>query len=132
MTHWWRRTWPGHTRAGYPPVVLVVTDAGPVALANRQEAVADLSAEVWGGSWWTVTRHDNDGDGWRVYDDSVPVVATTLELLAEHGPLGPVWRRFGRAGRHPLVDALDNPDTVPPTTGASTPARRRPARPTGS
>ncbi|WP_035838870.1 hypothetical protein [Kitasatospora azatica] len=24
---------------------------------------ADLSAEVWDGSWWTVTRHENDGDG---------------------------------------------------------------------
>lgn len=51
--HWWRRTWPGHTRAGYPSVALVVTDAGPLALANRQEAVADLSAECWHGSWWT-------------------------------------------------------------------------------
>ncbi|MEU8927435.1 hypothetical protein AB0D10_42085 [Kitasatospora sp. NPDC048545] len=110
MVHWWRRTWPGHTRAGYPPVALVVTDAGPVALASRQEAVADLSAEVWRGSWWTVRLHDNDGDGWREYDDAVPVVATPLELPAEHGPLGPVWWRYGRPGRHSLTDALDNPD----------------------
>ncbi|MFJ2864090.1 hypothetical protein [Kitasatospora sp. NPDC087314] len=36
---WWRRAYPGHTRAGYPPVALVVTDAGPTALANRQQAV---------------------------------------------------------------------------------------------
>ncbi|MFF2148637.1 replication-relaxation family protein [Kitasatospora sp. NPDC058190] len=88
--HWWRRAYPGHTRVGYPPVALVVTDAGPVALANRQEAVAELSAECWIGQRYTVRRDDNDGDGWRVYDDAVPVVATTLELLAEHGPLGPV------------------------------------------
>ncbi|GAA2281667.1 hypothetical protein GCM10010430_79570 [Kitasatospora cystarginea] len=86
---------PGHTRAGYPPVALAVTDAGPVGLANRQQAVADLSADCWGGSWWTVTRHDND-DGLREYDDAVPIVATTLEFLAEHGPLGPIWWRYGR------------------------------------
>ncbi|MFD5467741.1 hypothetical protein ACFWIQ_33730 [Kitasatospora sp. NPDC127059] len=42
--------------------------------------------------------------------DAVPVVATTLELLAEHGPLGPVRWRFGRSGRHCLVEALENPD----------------------
>ncbi|MBP0454053.1 replication-relaxation family protein [Kitasatospora sp. RG8] len=108
--HWWRRAYPGHIRAGYPPVALVVTGAGPVALANRQENVAKLSAEVWGGQWCTVHRDDNGGDGWREYDDAVPVVATTLELLAEHGPLGPVWWRYGRPGRHSLLDALDNPN----------------------
>ncbi|MFI6449641.1 hypothetical protein [Kitasatospora sp. NPDC050543] len=37
-------------------------------------------------------------------------VATTLELLAEHGPLGPVWWRYGRAGRHGLLEALENPN----------------------
>ncbi|GAA2270914.1 MULTISPECIES: hypothetical protein [Kitasatospora] len=72
--------------------------------------MADLSAEVWSGSWWTVTHLDNDGDGWRAYDDAVPIVATTLQLLAEHGPLGPIWWRFGRPGRHSLTDALDNPN----------------------
>ncbi|MEU4863018.1 hypothetical protein ACIG0C_35645 [Kitasatospora aureofaciens] len=107
--HWWRRTWPGHTRAGYPPVALVVTDAGPVALANRQQAVADLSADCWRGRWCREVRDYND-DGWREYDDAVPIVATTLELLAEHGPLGPVWWRFGRSGRHSLIEALENPN----------------------
>jgi hypothetical protein len=52
--HWWRRAYPGHTRAGYPPVV---TGAGPTALASQQEAVADLSAECWRGSWWPVPSH---------------------------------------------------------------------------
>ncbi|MFD7583747.1 hypothetical protein ACFV61_35800, partial [Kitasatospora sp. NPDC059817] len=31
-------------------------------------------------------------------------------MLAEHGPLGPVWWRYGRPGRHYLTEALDNPD----------------------
>ncbi|BFV61174.1 hypothetical protein KCMC57_up62780 [Kitasatospora sp. CMC57] len=44
--HWWRRTWPGHTRPGYPPVALVVTDVGPLALANRQQKVADLARDA--------------------------------------------------------------------------------------
>ncbi|MET8629656.1 hypothetical protein ABZW30_39025 [Kitasatospora sp. NPDC004669] len=50
-------------------------------------------------------------DGWREYDDLVPIVAATLELLAEHGPLGPVWWRYGRAGRHCPTEALENPDS---------------------
>ncbi|MEV7359055.1 hypothetical protein [Kitasatospora sp. NPDC091276] len=107
--HCWRRTWPGHTRAGYPPVALVVTDAGPVALANRQETIGDLSADCWRGRWCREVRDDNE-DGWREYDDAVPIVATTLELLAEHGPLGPIWWRFGRPGRHSLIEALENPN----------------------
>ncbi|MFE0462558.1 hypothetical protein ACFW1A_25215 [Kitasatospora sp. NPDC058965] len=40
----------------------------------------------------------------------MPVVATTLELLAGHGPLGPVWWRYGRPGRHSLLEALEDPD----------------------
>ncbi|MFJ5122993.1 replication-relaxation family protein, partial [Kitasatospora sp. NPDC088548] len=112
MVHWWRRTWPGHTRPGYPPVALVVTGAGPVALANRQQAVSDLARDAWGGAWWTIRTHNAGGDGWREYDDTVPVIATTLELLAEHGPLGPVWWRYGRNGaRYSLLDALESPDT---------------------
>ncbi len=111
MVHWWRRDWPGHTRPGYPPVALVVTDAGPTALANRQEKVADLAREASGATWWVRPKDDADGDGWHEYDDAVPVVSTTLELLAEHGPLGPVWWRFGRAGRHSLLDALESPHT---------------------
>ncbi|MFJ9777879.1 replication-relaxation family protein [Kitasatospora sp. NPDC101157] len=107
--HWWRRAWPGHTRPGYPPVALVVTDAGPLALANRQQAVADLSAGCWRGRGCREVRDDND-DGWREYDDAVPIVATTLELLAARGPLGPVWWRFGRAGWHCLIEALENPN----------------------
>ncbi|MGW3078068.1 hypothetical protein [Kitasatospora sp. NPDC001132] len=88
---------------------VVVADAGPVALANRQQAVADLSADCWRGRWCREVRDDND-DGWREYDDAVPIVATTLELPAARGPLGRVWWRFGRAGRHSLIESLDNPN----------------------
>ncbi|MFJ1758651.1 replication-relaxation family protein [Kitasatospora sp. NPDC088134] len=107
--HWWRRTWPGHSRPGYPPVALVVTGAGPVALAGRQQAVADLSGDCWCGRWCREVRDCND-DGWREYDDALPIIATTLQLLAGHGPMGPIWWRFGRPGRHSLTEALENPN----------------------
>ncbi|MGW3077824.1 hypothetical protein [Kitasatospora sp. NPDC001132] len=88
---------------------MVVTDAGPVALEGRQQAVADLSAGCWRGRWCGEVRDYND-DGWRECDDAVPIVATTLELLAARGPLGPVRWRFGRSGRHSLIEALENPN----------------------
>ncbi|MFE2536688.1 hypothetical protein [Streptomyces sp. NPDC059371] len=36
-------------------------------------------------------------------------MATTLEVLREHGPAGPAFWRFGRKGRQPLLDAIGNP-----------------------
>ncbi|MGA5823927.1 replication-relaxation family protein [Kitasatospora sp. NPDC094028] len=98
---WWRRAWPGtDAQAGYPLVALVVTGAGPVALANRQQAVADLSAETWGGRWRREVRDCND-DGWRVYDDAVPVGSRSRWSC---------WPSAGRSGRHCLVEALENPN----------------------
>ncbi|MFI5534213.1 hypothetical protein ACIA8O_37325 [Kitasatospora sp. NPDC051853] len=80
-------------------------------MANRQEKVAALARDAVGAAWWTMPGGKAGGDGWHEYDDAVPVVATTLQLLAEHGPLGPVWWRFGRAGRSSLLEALDSPHT---------------------
>ncbi|MGW2402471.1 replication-relaxation family protein [Kitasatospora sp. NPDC001664] len=111
LVHWWRRAWPDHDRPGYPPVALVVTDASPAALANRQEKVAALARDAVGAAWWTMPGDEAGGDGWHKYEDAVPVVATTLELLAGHGPLGPIWWRFGRAGRSSLLEALESPHT---------------------
>ncbi len=39
----------------------------------------------------------------------MPIVATTLELLREHGPAGPAFRRFGRDVDQNLWDAIGNP-----------------------
>ncbi|MFD5748993.1 hypothetical protein [Streptomyces sp. NPDC127033] len=36
-------------------------------------------------------------------------MATTLDLLREHGPAGPAFLRFGRDHREPLKDAVGNP-----------------------
>jgi len=40
----------------------------------------------------------------------VPVLATTLTLLAAKGPHGPVWWRYGPDAVETLEQALDNPD----------------------
>ncbi|WP_425508666.1 replication-relaxation family protein [Streptomyces genisteinicus] len=43
--------------------------------------------------------------------DTVPLVTTTLALLREHGPHGPVWTRSGAP--QPLADALAHPSAPP-------------------
>ncbi|WP_138905135.1 hypothetical protein [Streptomyces albidochromogenes] len=64
----------GHDRAGYPPVAFVFTaQVGPEAMMNRMKAVRDLSAECWKGQWNNASMYGKDG--YRVYDDTVPVIA---------------------------------------------------------
>ncbi len=106
MVHWWRRAYPGHTREGYPPVALVLSGAGATTLNNRAAQVGDLAAEFWRGRHHR-TRYPDDW--WRDYADAVPVLVASLDKLAELGPMGPVWWRYGRDGLHCLTDALDNP-----------------------
>ncbi|WP_369386208.1 hypothetical protein AB5J72_00140 [Streptomyces sp. CG1] len=66
------------------------------------EKAADLTRAHWQGRW----RRE---DGYHSYDGCIPIVATTLELLREHGPTGPAFWRFGRDHREPLLDAIGNP-----------------------
>ncbi|WP_217207753.1 replication-relaxation family protein [Streptomyces sp. AC550_RSS872] len=109
----WRTVWPASPRDGYPPVALVFTkNVGQLAMQTRMREVGELAREHWRGEW------NGDGyapegqkpDGYRDYDRTVPLLATTLRLLAAHGPHGPVWWRYGHASWQPLVEALDNPD----------------------
>ncbi|MFD7206281.1 hypothetical protein [Streptomyces sp. NPDC059893] len=65
------------------------------------ERVAGLTRHHWQGRWYR-------GGGFYSYDGCIPVVATTLELLREHGPAGPAFWRFGREERRPLLDAIGN------------------------
>lgn len=62
----------------------------------------DLTRPYWQGRW------DREG-GFHAYDGCIPIVATTLELLREHGPAGPAFWHFGREDREPLLDAIGNP-----------------------
>ncbi|MFF5019561.1 hypothetical protein ACFY24_41550, partial [Streptomyces sp. NPDC001165] len=56
------------------------------------EQVADLARHHWQGRWHP------EGD-YHSYDRCIPIVATTLDLLREHGPAGPAFWRFGRGHR---------------------------------
>ncbi|MFD9433126.1 hypothetical protein [Streptomyces sp. NPDC060002] len=64
---------------------------GKRSALKQMERVADLTREHWQGQW-------AEG-GFRIYNGKMPIVATTLELLREHG----------REDRQNLFDAIGNP-----------------------
>ncbi|MFD5084993.1 replication-relaxation family protein [Kitasatospora sp. NPDC058406] len=99
--------------APHPPVALVFGgNLGPVALTNRIAAVEELSTQYWrptryrGGSAWT----DNPDPYFSNYGNKIPIIATTLDRLREHGLTGPCWHRFGHPGFTTLHQALADPD----------------------
>ncbi|MFC8678001.1 hypothetical protein ACFUEN_35570 [Streptomyces griseorubiginosus] len=75
-------------RRAHPPVLLAFHQVGKRTARTQIERVAELAREHWQGEW-------AEG-GFRIYNGKMPIVATTLELLREHGPAGPAFRRFGR------------------------------------
>ncbi|MEU9546762.1 replication-relaxation family protein [Streptomyces mirabilis] len=102
----WSTRWSAPGGRGYervhPPVLLVFHQVGKRSAKSQMGHVADLTRPHWQGRW--------DGeDGFHSYDGRIPIVATTLELLREHGPAGPAFWRFGRDHREPLLDAIGNP-----------------------
>ncbi|MFD3572218.1 hypothetical protein ACFWVK_34125, partial [Streptomyces sp. NPDC058667] len=109
----WRTVWPDSPRDGHPPVALVFTrNVGKDAMQARMREVGALSREHWRGQW-EADGYAPEGvkpDGYRDYTGTVPLLATTLRLLAAHGPYGPVWWRYGHKTWQSLTDALDNPD----------------------
>ncbi|MFF4515573.1 replication-relaxation family protein [Streptomyces mirabilis] len=100
-TRWSAPEWEGYERV-HPPVLLVFHQVGKRSAKSQMAKVADLTRAHWQGKW-------DSEDGFHSYDGRIPVVATTLELLREHGPAGPAFWRFGRKERQPLLDAIGNP-----------------------
>lgn len=102
----WRTRWSAPGAKGYervhPPVLLVFHQVGKRSAKSQMTNVADLTRPHWQGRW------DRE-DGFHSYNGRIPIVATTLELLCEHGPAGPAFWRFGRDHREPLLDAIGNP-----------------------
>ncbi|AJT61774.1 hypothetical protein T261_0081 [Streptomyces lydicus] len=78
---------------------------------NRIDRVMLLTEVHWAGEYKEFsTSYVGDGrDGYTDFTDAVPILVTTLHRLREHGPLGPVWFRFGHPTWQTLPDALDNP-----------------------
>ncbi|MDX2546367.1 replication-relaxation family protein [Streptomyces sp. WI04-05B] len=102
----WRTRWSAPASEGYervhPPVLLVFHQLGKRSTKSQIQNVADLTRDHWEGRW-------HREEGFHSYDGCIPVVATTLELLPEHGPAGPAFWRFVRDRREPLLDAIGNP-----------------------
>ncbi|MEV8321481.1 replication-relaxation family protein [Streptomyces sp. NPDC059900] len=100
-TRWTTPEWEDYERV-HPPVLLVFSQVGKRPAKSQMAKVAGLTRSHWQGTW------HRDG-GYHSYDKCIPVVATTLELLREHGPAGPAFWRFGRDHHEPLRDAIGNP-----------------------
>ncbi|WP_433894849.1 replication-relaxation family protein [Streptomyces sp. CA-111067] len=110
LVPYWETLYPDTGLTGWPPLAFVFTGrGGPRALANRMQAVADLSREHWAAD----EHRDRTGDFYLDFTGKVPLVLTTLERLQQHGPHGPVWQRVAqhREGFEPLLQALADPDT---------------------
>ncbi|MGW3273883.1 replication-relaxation family protein [Streptomyces kronopolitis] len=100
-------------REGYPPLAIVFTkQVGPAAMNNRINSVMRLAEQYWAGQHceFDTSYGSDERDGYTDYTDAVPILVTTLDRLREHGPLGPVWFRFGHPTLQNLADALDDPD----------------------
>ncbi|GAA1262392.1 hypothetical protein OHU25_03200 [Streptomyces sp. NBC_00117] len=98
----------------HPPVLLVFHQVGKRSAKSQMEKVADLTRHHWQGRW------HREG-GFHSYDGCIPVVATTLELLHEHGPAGPAFWSFGRKERQSLLDAIGTPAGTLPSPAAAKP-----------
>ncbi|MDX2850942.1 replication-relaxation family protein [Streptomyces sp. PA03-3a] len=111
----WSTLWQASGRGGFPPVAFVFTkQVGPEALQARIHEVARSSEEHWQGMWCPGRPIGNTGerDGYRDYDGTVPVLATALDRLQQHGPCGAIWWRFGHGSAQTLTDALRNADDL--------------------
>ncbi|MBT2446023.1 replication-relaxation family protein [Streptomyces sp. ISL-43] len=103
----WRTRWSApsdrHGETLHPPVLLVFNQIGPRNAQNTMRQLAELTRQHWQGH----PQRDH-----HTYDGKIPIVATTLDLLREHGPAGEVFWRFGRTGLQPLLAAVGNPRQV--------------------
>lgn len=100
-TRWSAPDWEGYERV-HPPVLLVFHQVGKRSAKSQTARVAELTRHHWQGRWHSEGRFHS-------YDRCIPIVATMLDLLREHGPAGPAFWRFGRDHRQPLLEAIGNP-----------------------
>ncbi|WP_331762594.1 hypothetical protein OG612_45915 (plasmid) [Streptomyces sp. NBC_01527] len=73
--------------------------------------IGRLAHPHWHGQWQDLSSGEKK-DGYRNYTGTIPLLATTLPLLAAKGPHGPVWWRYGHDTWQTLNHALDNPDDI--------------------
>lgn len=79
----WRSRWSAPPSEDYervhPPVLVVFHQVGKRSAKSQMQKVAELTRDHWQGRWYSQ-------DGFHSYDGCIPIVATTLGLLREHGP----------------------------------------------
>lgn len=89
-------------------MLLVFNKVGARDPVSSMKATAQHCRRHWAGEW--------QGDH-HTYDDKIPIVATTMDLLREHGPAGEAFWRFGRPDWQCLTDAIGNPARPPKPNG---------------
>ncbi|MFD3875876.1 replication-relaxation family protein [Streptomyces sp. NPDC058623] len=97
----WRApdTWSGDVV--HPPVLLVFNREGQRNPNRTIPRLAELTRHLWEG--------ERQRGGFHEYDGRIPIIATGLNQLREHGPHGPVFLRFGRDHKQSLWEAVGNP-----------------------
>ncbi|WP_225811411.1 hypothetical protein [Streptomyces spinosus] len=101
---WRTRWWMADGRNGdqpQPPPLLVFNRISPPNPGTVIAQPAELTQRHGKGTWYE--------GGFHVYDGALPIVVTGMKHLKEHGPAGPVFRRFGRPQNQTLFKALGNP-----------------------
>ncbi|GGY12073.1 hypothetical protein GCM10010358_75640 [Streptomyces minutiscleroticus] len=75
-------------------------------------ALGRLSHALWKGVWHRWPRPSEIGgeDGYQDFAGRIPLLATSLRLLAAKGPHGAVWWRYGHSEWETLDVALADPD----------------------
>ncbi|HBF85879.1 MAG TPA: hypothetical protein DD420_39970 [Streptomyces sp.] len=100
----WRTRWSAPATvsgdATYPPVLLVFNRIGERNPNRTIPRLMELTRHLWQGQ---------RRKGFHDYDRCIPIIATGLKNLSQHGPTGPVFLRFGRDHMEPLREALGNP-----------------------
>ncbi|MFD3778170.1 replication-relaxation family protein [Streptomyces sp. NPDC058612] len=92
-------TWSGD--AVHPPVLLVFNRVGERNPNRTIPRLIELTRHLWEG--------ERQRGGFHDYDGRIPIIATGLTKLREHGPHGLVFLRFGRDHMEPLWAAVGNP-----------------------
>ncbi|MGW2560953.1 hypothetical protein ACWCXB_17250 [Streptomyces sp. NPDC001514] len=85
----------------HPPVLLVFNHIGDRNPHRTVLRLIELTRHLWAGK--------RQRGGHHLYDGKIPIIATGLCNLRQHGPAGPVFLRFGRDHMQPLLEAIGNP-----------------------
>ncbi|WP_239569327.1 replication-relaxation family protein [Streptomyces sp. G44] len=101
----WRTRWTvpegRYGDAPHPPVLLVFNRIGERNPNRTVPLLMELTRHLWQGERQRSGRH--------LYKGKIPIIATGLKNLREHGPAGLVFLRFGRDHMEPLREAIGNP-----------------------